>query len=106
MCKETDFYFILIFFLLRNVCGKIEILRYVYVKVLSLCALRMVFFELRGVKVISRIYIMLWQRCTHTYTHTHDDYKMTVFLYLLLLGKLKNIGTSNFPREIVLVQRT
>lgn len=68
------------------------------------------FFELRGVKVISRIYIMLWQRCTHTYTHTnthtHDDYKMTVFLYLLLLGKLKNIGTSNFPREIVLVQRT
>lgn len=95
---------------MRNVCGKIEILRYVYVKVLSLCALRMVFFELRGVKVISRIYIMLWQRCTHTYTHTnthtHDDYKMTVFLYLLLLGKLKNIGTSNFPREIVLVQRT
>lgn len=42
----------------------------------------------------------------YTHTHTHDDYKMTVFLYLLLLGKLKNIGTSNLPREIVLVQKT
>lgn len=45
-----------------------ENLRYVYVKILSLCALRM-FCELRvRVQVISRIYIMLY-----------DDYKMTVY---------------------------
>lgn len=50
--------------------------------------------ELRvRVQVISRIYIMLY-----------DDYKMTVFLYLLPCGKLKNNGTCNFTKEIVLAQ--
>lgn len=50
------------------------------------------FCELRvRVQVISRIYIMLY-----------DDYKMTVFLYLLPYGKLKNNGTCNFTKEIVL----
>lgn len=52
------------------------------------------FCELRvRVQVISRIYIMLY-----------DDYKMTVFLYLLPCGKLKNNGTCNFTKEIVLAQ--
>lgn len=52
------------------------------------------FCELRvRVQVISRIYIMLY-----------DDYKMTVFLYLLPYGKLKNNGTCNFTKEIVLAQ--
>lgn len=66
------------------------------------------FFELRGVKVMSYLYHVMatMHAYLHTHTHTHDDYKLTVFLYLLLLGKLKNIGTSNFPREIVLVQKT
>lgn len=70
-----------------------ENLRHVYVKILSLCALR-IFCELRvRLQVISRIYIMLY-----------DDYKMTVFLYLLPCGKLKNNGTCNFTKEIVLAQ--
>lgn len=52
------------------------------------------FCELRvRVQVISRIYIMLY-----------DDYKMTVFLYLLPCGKSKNNGTCNFTKEIVLAQ--
>lgn len=52
------------------------------------------FCELRvRLQVISRIYIMLY-----------DDYKMTVFLYLLPCGKLKNNGTCNFTKEIVLAQ--
>lgn len=52
------------------------------------------FCELRvRVQIISRIYIMLY-----------DDYKMTVFLYLLPCGKLKNNGTCNFTKEIVLAQ--
>lgn len=53
--------------------------------------------ELRvRVQVISRIYIMLY-----------DDYKMTVYFctkYLLQCGKLKNNGTCNFTKEIVLAQ--
>lgn len=52
------------------------------------------FCELRvRLQVIGRIYIMLY-----------DDYKMTVFLYLLPCGKLKNNGTCNFTKEIVLAQ--
>lgn len=52
------------------------------------------FCELRvRLQVISRIYIMLY-----------DDYKMTVFLYLLPCGILKNNGTCNFTKEIVLAQ--
>lgn len=52
------------------------------------------FCELRvRLQVISRIYIMLY-----------DDYKMTVFLYLLPCGKLKNNGTCYFTKEIVLAQ--
>lgn len=52
------------------------------------------FCELRvRLQVISRIYIMLY-----------DDYKMTVFLYFLPCGKLKNNGTCNFTKEIVLAQ--
>lgn len=69
-----------------------ENLRYVYVKILSLCALRM----------------CLCVACTSTsyqsYIMLYDDYKMTVFLYLLPCGKLKNNGTCNFTKEIVLAQ--
>lgn len=69
-----------------------ENLRNVYVKILSLCALRM----------------CLCVACTSTsyqsYIMLYDDYKMTVFLYLLPCGKLKNNGTCNFTKEIVLAQ--